>query len=317
MIVHNIIDISPLYHRFAYRMRNNGSDIPIMYLVLKEVERMREGVESRGADVITSACFDSHRSFRKELIKSDDAEAYKSGRKSILTEEDFKDMETMKEIMRNTGINVFCKEGCEADDLMAKVGDSYKDDFDLTVMYTPDKDMMINVKESIGMRKLSPNFGWISISVSNFVEEASAGFKVNMPYNAIGLYLSTVGDSADKIPGIYKFGARAFEKLVNQLGDTIDWSKMTDYEYVKDVIITSNERGYISDEQFKQAVESYNMVRAIEIDNNDRSLAEVIDGGNGIKKIVTGMSIPTVLSVSTSEKRKEVYSNAGMKSIAR
>ena len=316
MVVHNIIDISPLYHRFAYRMRSTGSEIPIMYLVMKEVERMRASVEGRGADVITSACFDSPVSFRKMLVESQDAEQYKSGRHSILTQQDFDDIETMKKILSDTGVNVFCKDGCEADDLMARLANAYKDDFDLTVLYTPDKDMMINIQDSVGMRRYVQGT-WNSISDRNFSDEASACFKTLMPYNAIGLYLCTVGDSADHIPGIRKFGSMAFMKMVKRIYGNVDWESLVNYDNVASLLVKCCEDEIISEEQLKQAADSYNMVRTIEIDGNDRDTAEVSDNGYGFKKITTGMKLPSVLSTSTAEKRIAVYTEAGMKSLAK
>lgn len=317
MIVHNIVDISPLYHRFVYRMRNTEkSDIPIMYFVMKEVERMREGVEQRGADVVTSACFDSPGSFRKLLIDDEASEVYKTGRKSILTEQDFADIETMKEIMSSAGINVFCKNGCEADDLMAKLAQYYSDDFELSVLYTTDKDMLANVHGTVGMRKFA-NGVWRTVSESNFIEEASDMFKTNIPFNAIGLYLCTVGDSADKITGIHKFGKRAFEKLVSEAKDLLEWETLYDYDNVATALITLLERDILSMTQLSEAIRAYGMVRNIQIDDDERESASVEDMGYGFQKIVTGMKLPGTLKVSSTESRIQAYSNAGMKSLAK
>lgn len=318
MIVHNVIDVSPLYYRYVYRMRySEKSDIPVMYFVLREIEAIREGVESRGADAITSACFDAPNSFRKQLIRSEQSDEYKSGRKKVIDENDFRDIEIMKNMLRETGVNVFCKEGCEADDLMAKVANHYKDDFELTVLYSTDKDMMVNIKDSIGMRRYIDGI-WRTISESNFVQEASESFKTTMPYNAIGLYLSTVGDTADRIPGIRKFGPKAFEKLVRDGNEHhIDWSELTNYDKVAETLIKCRDIGIISDEQLKEAVNSFNMVRTIEIGDSESVGAYIEETAEGFKTIKTGMVLPGVLSVSSADKRIQVYNNAGMKSLAK
>lgn len=317
MIVHNIIDISPLYHRFAYSTRGKGaSDIPVMYLVLREVERLREQAEVRGADVVTSACFDSKGSLRKQFIHSEESEVYKSGRQSILTEQDFIDIETMKQILSDAGVNVYCKEGCEADDLMAFLAKYYYNDFELSVLYSTDKDIMANITGTIGMRRFTGG-NWVSISESNFAEEASNSFKTLMPHNAIGLYLCTVGDSADKIPGISKFGPKAFEKLVLALDGKVDWSALTNYDNVAKVLVWCCDNGYLTGAQFEQAVESYNMVRNIEIVPNKDFENIVNTDDYGFKKIMTGIQVPSVLKTETVESRIAAYTNAGMPSLAK
>lgn len=317
MTIHNIIDISPIYHRFAYKMRlGNGTDIPIMYFVLREVERLREDAESRGARVTTSACFDSSGNLRKKFIKTDESEEYKSGRKSILTEEDFKDIETMKKIMSDSGINVMVREGCEADDIMAKVAVHYSEQFDLSVLYSTDKDIMVNVRDGIGMRRLT-NGVWRSISQANFSAEAEGAFKTRMPYNALGLYLSTVGDSADRIPGIKKFGPKAFEKMILKISDDVNFTSLVEYDNVAKALKTAYTKGAITEEQFNQSVESYNMVRNIEIIDNKDIQPSVEDIGDGFKKISIGMELPSILKISNSNSRIAAYTNAGMKSLAK
>ena len=317
MTIHNIIDISPIYHRFAYKMRlGNGTDIPIMYFVLREVERLREDAESRGARVTTSACFDSKGNLRKQFIKTEESEEYKSGRKSILTEEDFKDIETMKQIMSDSGINVMVKDGCEADDIMAKVAVHYNEQFALSVLYSTDKDIMVNVRDGIGMRRLT-NGVWRSISQANFSAEAEGAFKTTMPYNALGMYLSTVGDSADKIPGIKKFGPKAFEKMILKISGDINFTELVDYDNVAVALKIAYYKGALTQDQFKQAVESYNMVRNINIIDDRNIQPRVEELGDGFKKISVGMELPSILKISNTHSRIAAYTNAGMKSLAK
>ena len=327
MVVHNIIDVSPLYHKYAYAMRdtwwiqNHKEDdipndkIPLKYLVMEEIERMRETIEESGNRVVTSACFDSKHNLRKKLLGSDEASGYKAGRSSALVQFDFEEIEDMKNILSEVGVNVFCLDGCEADDLIAHLAKK-ADEYDLSIIYSTDKDMIANINSRVGMRRRVKQ-EWITISAKNYSSVVSESFGVRVPYNTIGLYLSTVGDTADHIAGIKGFGKKSFEKLVEKLDNEIkpNWSELSSYDKVKELLIKCKGT-YLSEEQFRQAVETFNIVRPIEITNSIEDKGGTVDVDEyGFKLIKMFMEEPTVMKVETLESRVEAYRKAGMPSL--
>lgn len=322
MLVHNIVDVSPLYHRFAYRMRNTpggNTEIPIMYFVLKEIEAMRENIERSGNSVMTSACFDS-KSARKTLLMSGVTSEYKAGRKSILTEQDFIDIEMMQQIMKDAGINVFKADGCEADDIIAHLANDSS--YGFRIIYTSDKDMMANIRDNVGMRRYT-NGTWYSIDRNNFESVSECSFKVKVPFNTIGLYLSTVGDSADKIPGIKGFGKKAFDGLVlNMSKSGYKFFDMYDYNNTEDAIVSILKDNLISEDMFRQCVDSFNIVRPVEICEDEAFKGGIlVEGGNnriyGFKKIKAYMKEKSVMQIETIGRRKQAYMSAGMPSLAK
>ena len=135
--------------------------------------------------------------------------------------------------------------------------------------------------------------GYSAVAKSNYEGYLAKEFKVRIPYNAIGLYLASVGDSSDKIKGITKFGPKAFEKLLIKLdeNENINWVECGDYEKMREVIEKC--RKYLDDRQFEELQSSFNLVANVELN----------------------CELPEPIEKSTEDKRRDAYSELNMFSL--
>lgn len=279
MKVHAVWDFTFLYYKYLFAMRSgrlrqltcpveqNGTviekDMSIIYYSIAEIEKQRRQLEDAGHTVITSICFDE-KSKRKELA---DGESYKEGRAKTLQDNDFKDLDLIAKIMSEAGHNTYKYEGYEADDLVTYLAKKYADDFEFTIIYTPDKDLAVNISNKIGMYRYKSTEGYRPVSINSYSNYFSNEFGCKLPYNSILLFLATVGDKSDKVKGINKFGVKAFDKLIDNLNATypdIDWSKCGDLKYLDEIVDKTTK--ILKPEQVEDFLNSYNLVKPLELD---------------------------------------------------
>lgn len=311
MKLHLVIDFSYLYYKYLFQLKSgrlpgdltcciedeggkHEVNISKVYYPIREVEQIRKTLEEK-ADVTLSVCCD-RKSSRKEHGKEEGAteaeKKYKSNRGGILVDSDYDNIRLIEDILRSVGYNVYAVAGAEADDIVFNLVDKYKDNFDYTVIYTPDSDVLVNIGPKVGVRRYITGKGYDNVDICNVVEYLSGKFKCNVPYNGVMLYKSTVGDTSDKISGVKKFGPKAFEKLVSWLSHNfiIDWESCGNPDVMEQVIKDCEE--YFDTEQLRQLRESFEMVKPLKIE---------------------GLQEPT--NKATDESRKEVYMKFDMRSL--
>lgn len=330
MFIHNVIDLSPLYFRYkasyelAHKLqkltykKDNGEekDVTIMYHVLKDIESFRVKAEQQGHKVVTTVCIDS-KCIRDKMLGTTESNEYKSGRTLKLNEEDRENIKEMEEMLRTAGHKVMICEGAEADDLVRYAVQRYRDTYDHTMVYTNDKDLLTNICRNVSAWRFKSVGGWTGISENNYSKVLSNEFGCNIKYNAIALYLCTVGDSADHIKGIVGFGPKAYDKMIDSLANkypNFKWDMLSDYENVAKVLVSLKEE--IGEEKFKQAVTAFNLVRPIEITDNDSDENGRIEyDEHGLAKISLKYIGKTVLTMSSRDSREKAYSRYNMKSL--
>lgn len=285
MRVHIIVDYSFLYYKYKFSLDkgnmkriivlddstgvNVERDISQIYYSLREIESFRRKLEHAGHDVTMTICFDMpsvRREKEVEAEKSGDikkADGYKSNRGNKLTEKDFSDIREVQSILDKAGYNTFRLEGFEADDIVTTLVNKYKNDFDYTVIYTPDKDLLINISDKVGVYRYKWTTGYFGVDMKNYESYLEDEFKTRIPYNALGLYLSSVGDKADVIKGIHKFGNAAWSKMIDWLDSKgVNWSKCGDYNELAKVVAITKE--YLKPEQFDELSFAFSMVANID-----------------------------------------------------
>lgn len=277
MIVHAIFDFSYLYYKYKFavaagKMKHLScpvdwkgavieKDVSIIYYAIREIEKQRREIEEKGFSVVSSVCFDTI-SMRKDMTGGDE---YKSGRNK-LDKNDFEDIEFIERLLSAAGHNTYRYEGYEADDIVAYLAKNFSDVYDMTLIFTPDKDLMVNIGEKVRVNRHKINVGYSIIGVPNYEAYLSAEFGCKMPYNSILLFLSTVGDKADKVKGINKFGPKAFDKMVNYLESReIDWNRCSDTEYLEHGVFPVLKE-YLKPEQYEEMINSYGLVKPLELD---------------------------------------------------
>lgn len=266
-MIHVIVDYTYLYYKYKFALqhtkmpRHPGAkrDMSIIYYTIQDIERFRKEQEKKGDKVIVSVCFDM------PSVRAEDTE-YKALREKYLTDEDYDSIHLVEEILREANYNTYRISGFEADDIIGNLVVKYAKNFDMSVIYTPDADLLAYVRENVMVMRHKIGVGYTPVSVENFREYASKECKCEIPYNAIVLYKSTVGDKSDNIQGITKFGPKAFDRLVEYLSEKgVEWEKAGEYSYTEKLLEMARE--YLGEEKFMQAINSLRIVRYI--DNDD------------------------------------------------
>ena len=315
MVVHMIVDYSYLYYKYKFQLESgkmrrliipvncNGEtvdkDISQVYYSIKEIEGFRRKLESYGHTVNASVCFDMP-SDRKHMEDEKGeigyaVNKYKSNRTKRLSEEDFENIQFVEKLLSDAGHNTYRFEGYEADDIVAHLIQNYSSQFDYTVIYTPDLDLLAHINSKVGVSRYKVMRGYSSVDINNFSDYLEQELKCKMPYNGLILFKATVGDKSDCIDGIKKFGPKAFDKLVDHLSlSGVDWSLMGDYRQVENVIVQLGQTGYFMTEQTNQALESLSLVRPMQFD--------------------AGV-VPDPIKHSTHELREKSYMRYGMKTL--
>jgi len=308
MNLHIIVDFMHIYYKYFFQNREGKltklsapvnwkgtvieKDTTMIYYPLRDIEGIRKNLEGLGHTVKMSICFDC-KSHRKEE-GTESANEYKSGRTHALTETDHENIAFIQKCLDKAGHNTYRIEGYEADDIANYLSKRYADDYEYTVIYTNDKDLLVNINSKVGVMRFKQYKGYTQVDMSNYELYLEQEFGVFIPYNALGLYLSTVGDNADNIKGIHKFGKVAFKKLITKVAasNDIDWKKCGDYNELAKVLEYCAKE--LTEEQCKQMVESFAMVANLKL--NDELVAK-----------------PD--KVSTKELRESAYSEMNMISL--
>ena len=153
-----------------------------------------------------AVAFDSViRSFRNEMF-----DGYKTGdgvEPDLLAQ-----FPLAEQITGALGITVWPMEEFEADDAIATAAVRFAPhpDVDQVVMCSPDKDMSQVVS---GERVVM-----LDRRKGDVIDEAGVVDKFGVPPSAIADYLALVGDSADGIPGIPRWGARSTATVLTRYG---------------------------------------------------------------------------------------------------
>lgn len=279
MKIHVIVDFMHIYYKYYFQLREGKlkrlsapidwkgtvieKDTSLIYYPLRDIEGIRNKLEQIGHDVTISVCFDMKSKRKDEGVEG--GEEYKSGRQNRLTEEDFENIQFIEKVLKQAGHNTYRVEGYEADDLANYLVRNYKNSFEYTVIYTNDKDLLINIDSKVGVMRFKQYKGYTQVDINNYESYLENEFGVFIPYNSLGLFLASAGDSADHIKGITKFGKVAFKKLITKVAasNDIDWTLCGDYDELSKVVDMCKD--YLTPEQFKELQVSFALVSNIEV----------------------------------------------------
>lgn len=301
MRIHVVVDFTYILYKYKFTLLSGrlktltygDRDVSLLYYCLKEVEGFRSKLEGVGHDVTMTVCFDS-KSARAEQAERN-GEEYKGKRVNKLTSSDFELIEEIKDTLDTAGYNVLKQMGYEADDLVYTIVQREKDNFDYTIVYTPDKDVLINIDDRVGVMRYKQKKGYEQIEKDNFSAMMSNEFNCFIPYNVLALYLSSVGDKADNIKGISSFGPVAYSKLIGRLiadGYGENWEQYRDFDRMQHLIEACHK--YLNDSQYKELMDSFNLVRPMVVDSR---------------------YLPSELSRSSRELREMAYGKYGFQSL--
>jgi len=132
-------------------------------------------------------------------------EKYKANRPSTPEDLIFQ-VEKVKEILPLLGIDVFCIEGIEADDIIYTLTE--KSDGEVYLV-TKDKDLMQIVNSKVKL---------LDYQTGNLVDKEGVKEKIGVYPDKILDFLALCGDSADNIPGVKGVGPKTVIKLLSEYG---------------------------------------------------------------------------------------------------
>lgn len=281
------MDFSFLYYKYYFQLESGRMrrltapiewggltmerDISEIYYSIREIEGFRKQLEQAGHEVIMSICFDMP-SDRSKITDSDgdttsEAKNYKANRVKRLSDDDFKNMKYIEMLLSDAGYNTYRIDGYEADDIVNHLVNTEKSNFDYSVIYTPDSDLLVNIDEKVGACRYKSGKGYTNVDIGNFSSYLGKEFKVEeLPFNSLMLFKCTVGDKSDNISGINKFGPKSFDKLITfTKGLEVDWEYGGNYLYNLELLEMC--KGYLSDVQFDQAITSLSMIRPMKFED--------------------------------------------------
>lgn len=299
-LVRLIFDYSHMYYKYKFKLEKgmlktltfNGRDISKIYYSLRDIEGARRKYEEAGYTVSVHVCMDS-----KTERKNENCE-YKANRENKLNENEYDDMEDVRNMLLNVGYNVIKVDGYEADDIIYTLVNSF-DMSDKCVIYTNDSDILINVKDNVSVDLYNSHSGTQYVSMNNFEQFTRNKFKSEkFKYNMIMLYKALVGDKSDNVSGIFRFGVKAFDKFVSDMEPYIVGceANFINPVYTNAVIMKASKIGVLKPSQTKEALESLAMVKP-------RVVEEL------------GKQPNTAIYCGSYNKRVETYGKYGMQSL--
>lgn len=235
-------------HAFLYKnyfalpkfTSSRGEEVGALYGFVRLLFKIKEKTD------YIAACYDSPKTFRKELLPT-----YKSNRKKT-DEALIKQIELSKEVLKSLGVEVIEKEGYEADDLIAAIAKKISNEGDNVVIVGADKDLMQIVSDKIKIwdGKSDEYLG------PDYVKE-----KYGIEPEKLLNYFALVGDNSDNVEGAEGVGPKTALKLINKYGDV--YSIISSNESDKDV-----EKVKKSAEKVKNALNLIRLRDDIEIELN-------------------------------------------------
>lgn len=309
-----IVDFMHLYYKYKFTIESNRikrltadvstlmpdgtvqllpTDISNIFYPIKEIEGFRKKFEAGGNEVHLAVCFDRPPTDRRD---NDTTGTYKSKRGGKINDIDLANIAFIKNLLAQVGHNSYMHDGAEADDLIQSLVDKQSKNFDFTVIYTSDADMLACVAPNVGVQMYKIRKGYTPVSAKNFESYCLSTFNVRIPFNAIVLYKILCGDKSDEIKGVKGFGPVAYSNFVKDIDGKVDWSQMSKPDSIQallnEIQTTGSSLEHLLDKsQVKQALEALSLVEPISYE------------------------IAAPESISTPEKRLEFYGQLGMNSL--
>ena len=204
-----LIDGNNIAYRAFYAIPDNISTSSgiITNAVLGFTNMLLKLIEEQHPDTILCAFDSKIPTFRHKIF-----DRYKINRKKMPTELSIQ-FPLIKEVLDAFNIIYLEKDGFEADDILAEIVNSIKDEFNQIIIVTGDKDILQLVSGNIKVMAIKKGITDTVIFDRLKVEE-KFGVK---PENIKDL-LALMGDSSDNIPGVPGIGPKTATMLVKKYG---------------------------------------------------------------------------------------------------
>lgn len=246
----------PRFKRKVLSTEINGEE-----MVVTSLYRLMNLFKQYGTHHTWVFAFDIGKSFRKNIDKNYKANRVKMG------DYYFTQVNTAYKILEQAGFTVLSRNLKEADDCIAEAVKQNYDFYDNIGIFTNDHDLSYLVDDKV--RWLNVMKTYSDIHKDNYFQQNKC------PYNAILLKKAMVGDPADNIKGIYRFGEKSFIKFLDKEGLHVEDISGREEE----ILETSSN---LTEEQREQALHAWKMVKpsGIDIDAtaNDMVNFDILEG---------------------------------------
>ena len=214
-------------------------------MVITSLYKLMQLFKQYGTEHTWVFAFDIGKSFRKNINKNYKANRVKVGNYY------YTQVNTAYKILREAGFTVLSRNMKEADDCIAEAVAQNYDYYDKIGIITNDHDLSYLVDDKVSWLNVRKTYA--DIHKENYFQQNKC------PYNAILLKKAMVGDPADNIKGIHRFGDKSFIKFLDKEG--IHGEDVRGRE--RDILENTKN---ITDEQREQALECWKLVEPAPID---------------------------------------------------
>lgn len=264
---------------------NTGEETARLFFALRDLEKIVQKYDNMPETHIV-VCTDRSSS-RKEDSEDN---SYKGNRSSSrFDEHDVAAIHQTEHAIEQLGIPVLGHDGYEADDIIQSIVHQYYTHFRDITIYTPDADLAVLIDDKVKLMRYKGEYSKLinpqllpSVQIidshafvnrQNFEDYFSYEYSKNNPpvtidYNVIAFYKATVGDRADNIKGITKFGNSAYMKLRSALKANGQWEDLlhaTDAGKMF-VFFEAILKSYLKDEQYQEMKRAYDLIRPRELE---------------------------------------------------
>lgn len=221
---------------------------------------------------------------------------YKAGR-TPLPSDVFVQVDVLKDFLKNCGVDQYLVEGQEADDVIATLVESKKQEAQTIIVYTNDKDMLQLVQDG----KVIVYKPKTSSSEEKFYDEEMVRQQFEVPASKLPLFRSFDGDASDNLKGVPRVPRKIIARMVcandslEGIYKAIETEKLTDFQRTsfldsksvvrtnellmklnKDLPITDYTKGSIDNDVIQKILDSYE-VKSINVDHLVEAFTASVD----------------------------------------
>lgn len=232
----------------------DGMPTNVIYGVLKMLKKLHKDFPAE----FTAIVFDAKgKNFRHDIFPE-----YKNNRKPM-EESMIIQIQPVKDILTAEGYTIICREGVEADDVIATLTSSAKQQNINVIIATLDKDLT-QLVETPNDENL-PTIKWLNTTTNTLFNEEGVKEKYGVYPKNINDWLILVGDNIDNIPGVAKCGEKTATKWINEYGN------------LENLIVNADKIKGVVGENLRKAIPNFAMTKQLVSLKNDVENLPTID----------------------------------------
>ena len=233
----------------------DGMPTNVIYGVLKMLKKLYKDFSAEFVAIVFDA---KGKNFRHEIFPE-----YKNNRKPM-EESMIIQIQPVIDILTAEGYTIISKEGVEADDVIATLTNSAKQQNINVIIATLDKDLT-QLVETPNDENL-PTIKWLNTTTNTLFNEEDVKEKYGVYPKNINDWLILVGDNIDNIPGVAKCGEKTATKWINEYGS------------LENLIVNADKIKGVIGENLRKAIPNFAMTKQlVSLKNDVKDLPKIDD----------------------------------------